>query len=195
MLKIREELPDGNEKPIFVFFEELFIYFWVCSLIGHYLEIFASHIYQMIYGGRLWTPIIQTIVPISVPYGFGAVAVIILTVPLVKKYKLHPIGAFFLNIFITGAVEYLCAAVIVLVDGHNRFWNYSHDFMNINGYVCLKSAVLFSIAATLFIYLVYPFFEKIFSRLIRRQIDVIFWVLFLTYGADLLNSTLHGNIF
>lgn len=174
--------------------KELFIYFWVTSLLGHYLEVIWAYLTRIVTNRPSWTPRAPTILPLAPPYGLGAVAVILLTVPLIKKYRLNPIVVLILNIIITGAIEYVCAVAIVLYAGHNRFWNYTNQPFNINGYVCLESAVIFGIAATLFLYLIYPLCDKVLHKLKRWQLDVTFWVLFISYAIDLIYLYISGNL-
>lgn len=190
-----KKLPEKGKKSIATFLQELFLYFWITSLIGHYLELVLSFLNQLIYGGRLWVPIIQTKIPISAPYGIGMVVVILVTLPLIRKYKLHPIGVFVLNTVVTGTVEYICAAVIVASVGYNRYWGYANQPFNINGYVCLKSAVIFGIGATLFIYLLYPLIEKLVAKLKHWQLNIIFWLLFGDYFIELSVLFAIGRVF
>lgn len=184
-----------NKKTFFIFFQKIFLLFWVSALIGHYLEVILSHLNQIIYGGDLWVPIIQTTIPLSPPYGIGMIFVVLVNIPLIKKYKLHPFGAFALNVFITGLVEYICAAIIVAVAGYNRYWGYSGQPFNINGYVCLKSAIIFGIGATIFIYLIYPLLVKTSQLLKKWQFNLLFWVLFLDYAIELILLLVKGGVF
>jgi uncharacterized membrane protein len=184
-------------KSATVFLQEIFIYYFVISIAGHYFEKLWSYIYLFFAGGKLWHPSRITFIPSEPPYGLGAVAIIILIIPLIKKYKLNPLIVFVLNIFVTGAVEYLCALLLIVFTGHVGYWDYSHQFMNINGYVCLQSATLFSLIATFFVYCIYPFFKKLLEKLQdkRRQFNLLFWVLFLFYIVELAAIYVRGRIF
>lgn len=186
----------SDKKLSFEFFQEIFLYFWFASLAGHFLEVVISYIYHYTIGTVVWHSTTKLIMTIAVPYGLGIVAVIFITLPIIKKYNLHPLGVFLLNIFLTGLTEYLCALVIVWSVGHNYFWNYSNDFLNINGYVCLKTAVFFSIMATFFIYIVYPLTDKLLHRLHVWQVTIIFWTVFITFFAEIFDmAVIKGNIF
>lgn len=170
------------------FWQELFIYFWVFSLAGHYLEVGWAFFIHIVTGHPLWHPITSLFIPLSVPYGLGTVAVILLTWPLVEKHKFNPIIIFILNVIITSIIEYFCALMVVNFAGHNQFWDYSNRFMNINGYVCIESSLLFGVASTLFIYYIYPFCEKFLQRVKNRQLNIIFWTLLTCYAVDLVYS-------
>ena len=48
---------------------------------------------------------------------------------------------------------------------HHIVWNYSNRFMNINGRVCLKMSMLFTIAGVFTMYILNPAIEKIYNKL------------------------------
>jgi len=168
-------------------FQEIYIYFWISSIIGHYLEVCWAYSKHWM-GGPLWLPTMDTIMPLAVPYGLGAIAVVMLTWPLMKTRKLHMPAVFALNVFTTGAIEYFCAMIIVLFAGKNSYWNYSSMPFNLSGYTSLETSIWFAIAATVYLYFIYPFFKKAIDRLKKKHFSYIFWILFITYAADLTYS-------
>ena len=173
-------------KSSFETFRKLFIVFWIFSFLGHYLEIIWSWFNHMVFGSSLWVPTVPTILPLAPPYGLGVVAVIVLTWPFVKRHEFNPFQAFAMNVIISAIVEYLSAMFLVLVDGYNKFWNYSNQPFNLNGYICLENSLLFGVGVTIFLYYIYPLCNKIYNKFKQDQIDVIFWVLFIFYGIDLI---------
>lgn len=164
------------------FLEEIFIYFWVFSLFGHYLEL----IWKSLFFPSTWHPIVLTLLPLAPPYGLGVIMAILVIKPLMKRLKLKPLTTFVFCCLESGLVEYFCATIIVFFAGSNKFWNYSNQPFNINGYVCLKNIIIFGILNTFFLYFVYPFCQKIIERLRQHQISVIFWILFVSYTLDLM---------
>lgn len=165
-------------------FKKIFIYYWLFSLVGHYGENVWAFSHHLVTGEPFKAHIVSTIIPLASPYGLGAIAVILLVWPLIKTHKINPFITFALNVIIAGIVEYLCAIIAVIFYGHNYFWDYSMKPFNINGFICLESVVVFGIAATIFIYFVYPFIEKIIKRFTKQQLSIIFWILFISYIAD-----------
>jgi len=166
--------------------KKLFILYWIFALLGHYAEIVWSKFHHFIDNGYIWHPNMPTIIPLASPYGIGAVAIIVIVWPLVKKYNVKPLTVFILNIIITGIIEYLCALYVVMAYGSNLFWDYSNQRFNINGYVSLESVMVFSVAATLFLYLFYPVCNKAIHRLDQQQLNILFWILFTIHAIDLL---------
>jgi uncharacterized membrane protein len=172
----------------FVFFQKMFIFYWIFSILGHYVEVIWSQINHILVGQVYWSTAVPTILPISSPYGLGAIAVIILIWPLIKTHKIKPYAVLLLSIIVTGAVEYICALILTLFTGHNNFWDYSREPFNLNGFVCLQSATVFGAGTTLMIYYFYPFCERAIRRFDKKQIDVAFWIMLTTYLSDLIYS-------
>lgn len=175
------------------FWQRIFLYFFITSVFGHFLEIIIANLVHIFTGIPLWTPIIITVIPMAPPYGIGAIFVILIVVPLIKKYDLSPIGAFVLSCFITGVTEYLSAVTIIMVTGRNAFWDYSSLPFNLNGYIYLEGVLFFGLVATSFVYFAYPWLEKMFNKLKKRRLNTLFWVLFISYVADLSYLFLRGR--
>lgn len=180
--------PTKSSPPLprskFAFWQILFIYFWVFSLAGHYLELMWAPISAWISKTPLWQPTTYTILPLAPPYGLGVVAIILLIIPLAKRYDLRVSGTFILSTIVTGVVEYICATILVWLFGSNIYWDYSHRPFNLQGRICLENCLLFGLAATFFIYLIYPFCEKLINKLTQKRINLIFWTMFISYGLD-----------
>ena len=124
-------------------------YFFV-FLIGS----FAGYIYEFLFyllidhklvnSGFLYGPYIPV-------YGTGAVLMLF----LLKRFKKHPVLVFLLAMIVTGVLEYV-TGVFMYELYHRRWWDYTGLFLNINGYVCLRSVLTFGIGGLLLIYIVDP---------------------------------------
>lgn len=167
------------------YWQELYIYFWVFALLGHYLELLGCFVYTLITGNPPWQPISVTVIPLSAPYGLGIVAIILFVVPLMRHYKLQPLSVFVLSIIAASIVEYASAMLVVIFEGQNKFWNYTNLPYNFDGQISLRTSVAFGILACLFVYGVYPFCEKLLARFKNHQINIIFWILLIAYLIDL----------
>lgn len=177
---------ENYKKHKFIdYFYKLFICFWVFSVIGHYVEILWGYACYFVFGGgypRL--PRLDSIAPLAQPYGFGAIAIIIFIVPLVKKFNLNFFFAFLLNTVAMTLVEYYTALFLIIVRGRNDFWDYSGLPYNLNGHIWLGGSIAFGIGATIFLYYIYPLFVSFIKHLKDKHIKVIFWTLFITYILD-----------
>lgn len=97
-------------------------------------------------------------------YGFGA---IIMTY-LLKRFKKDPLVVFLLAMLITGIVEYLTGYLMFTIY-HRSWWDYTGLFLNINGYVCLRSVLTFGIGGLLLIYIIEPFVSDLSTRVNKNK--------------------------
>ncbi|MDD3035377.1 MAG: putative ABC transporter permease [Candidatus Saccharimonadaceae bacterium] len=178
--------PDSWKIPFF--WRKLFIYFWIFSLLGHYFEVVGAYLIHFIVNNALWHPETMTTIPLAVPYGIGAVASILLVGDLARSRKLNFIEVFIVNTVICSVIEYTCAAILINFYGHNKYWDYSDSFMNLDGYICLEASLVFGILSTIFIYFIYPATENIFKKISKGQADALFWSMLIAYSIDLVDS-------
>lgn len=90
---------------------------------------------------------------------------------------------FFINIiktFITVTVmEYIIAFISEkLFD--KRIWDYTNEFLNIDGRVCLKMSIIFTILGLFLVYVVEPIIKKIYLHFSKKAIifNIIFLIVF-----------------
>lgn len=170
------------------FWRNLFLYFWVFGVGGHFFEVF----WQWLIRDHSFDPhLMPTFTPLSIPYGLGAVAFILILWPIYKRLEKPRSAPAVLAIFVIaavlgGLVEYICAAFMVATLGSNPAWDYSERFLNIRGYVCLRSVLLFGTLAVAFIYLIFPSIERLLQKTADRVTNCLFALLFSSYIIDLL---------
>ena len=178
MTKVSENI-HGNWRQ-WQFWRDMFLYFWFFSLFGHIVEIFWA-LLGLATGFRTDPLGLIPLFAIAVPYGLGAVALLLSLYPLVQKKRIGPIAAFVIGGLMTTGVEFICAALIVVFLGSNPFWDYSDQFMNLYGYVCLVNGVLFGVGSVALLWWIFPHTEKVFVRTSKRHLDIAFWILFISY--------------
>ena len=143
--------------------QNLMIYYFLCSFIGWILEMFYGF---MVFGkfvdrGFLYGPMC----PI---YGYGAVMMVLIT-EVIKKKKINKISTFFIFTIIFTTLEY-AASFILEVIFHLRWWDYSNEFLNLNGRVCFVFSLLFGILGIAFIEWVYEPSKKMIEK-VRNKIS------------------------
>ena len=113
-------------------------------------------------------------------YLFGGLFITLIT----YQWKKHPLLVFLGSLIITGVLEYLTGYVLYHFF-HTRLWDYNVEilnFGNINGYICLRSVLLFAFAGIFLIYIMIPLFIKLIQKSdakIMNKICNILMVLFL----------------
>lgn len=163
------------------FWRDIFLYFWLFSLIGHIIELLWASlgvVFAIKSAGHLAT---IPIFVIAVPYGLGAVALLLFVYPLVKRRKLGLVSAYFLSVAITTAIEFISALLVVVTLGSNPFWDYSNRFMNLFGFVCLGNSLLFGVISVVSIKWLFPWTERWRSKINENYLNLAFWALFPSY--------------
>jgi len=165
-------------------FMDLFIIFFVFSLFGHYIEVIWAIIKRLAFGST-WYPKINDMLPLAAPYGLGAIALILLVWPIFDKYKKRPFTVLAICSIITGLVEFLCAALLVLLYGKNYYWDYSKMPLNLFGFIHLSGCLAFGAISLIFLYFIYPNWKKIYDRLSDKTVSLVFWLLFILYVINM----------
>lgn len=127
-------------------FYNLFFFWIVYSFFGWALEtIYASlKRKKFINRGFLYGPICPV-------YGFGALILIIFSNPI----KNNIISLFIFATIATSTLEYFTGYILETAF-KTTWWDYSHDFLNIKGRICITFSILWGIGAVGFIKYIHP---------------------------------------
>ena len=138
MKKINKDL----QKKI----EQYFLLFVIYSVIGWIFEMIVLAIYEheLVNRGMF-------IGPYCPIYGFGFLAIDL----GLRKFKDKPAVLFVMAMVIATILEYLTSLALEYVFGI-QLWDYSKNFLNINGRVCLTATLAFGVLAVLIVYKVNP---------------------------------------
>ncbi len=125
-------------------------------------------------------------------YGFGAVLIVLATERLRRK----PILLFLVAAAVAGLLE-LVTGYVLFHGLQIRLWDYNVEiwnWLNIGGYVCLRSVLFFGASALLLQYVLHPAFVRLYQKYDRRAA----WVtggLVLLFAADICGAAvrLSGN--
>ena len=157
--------------------------FLLGSLIGFiYEELFyliADH--ELVYRGFLYGPYIPV-------YGFGA----ILMLPVLRKYKKNPLVVFLGGMLLTGIVEYF-TGWLMWVLYHKRWWDYTGLFLNINGYVCLRSVLTFAIGGLGLIYIADPLMRNFVKKKDKTNLCFSSVIIVAIFLIDLMLTLIFRN--
>jgi uncharacterized membrane protein len=159
----------------------LFFYFVSCSFIGWCIE--TSYMFvtrgKFVNSGLLNSPLC----PI---YGFGGLLIIIVLSPIKHNMILFFFGA----VIITTLLEYITGYLIKII--LNRMvWDYSKEFLSINGFICLKSSLIWGFLSLNFMYLIKPFMRYAINCIpknLRRVIAYTVVLLFIIETGNMLWS-------
>ena len=134
---------------------------WLYEVVFYY---FNSGMTEIYWRGGHFLPWINI-------YAMGAILIYVLTY---KKRK-NPLFVFIVSIISTGILEYIGGFFMEHIM-QIKCWDYSKEilsFGSINGYVCIRSVLVFGISALLLMYIIVPFCFYL-ARKLPRKIFLIF---------------------
>ena len=155
-------------------YQTLFIFF-TYAILGWCLEV-AFHALvtgKFINRGFLngpWCPV----------YGFGASAVLACLLPLRGSVPLLFLG----SLLVTSALEWLTGFVLEQLF-HQRWWDYSDEPFNLNGYICLRFSLAWGLACLLVVDFIHPTVLWLIARLPHALGVVLLGVLLAAILLDL----------
>lgn len=121
-------------------------------------------------------------------YGTGAVFIFL----FLHKKRNRPVFCFCSSALI-GAVTELFTGWLLHTVFHTRYWDYTNQLLNVNGYICLYSVLGFALAGMLFTCYGAPFLLRFWNRLTLKVRYRILSVLLLTFMIDVAVSLLVPN--
>lgn len=127
------------------------IYFIIYSVAGFFIET----VYAIFTKGMLESRQSFLYGPFCIVYGIAAICLIL----TLSKYKDNTLKLYFYGVIVGCAVEYISSYIGELLF-HVKWWDYSNDFLNINGRTCLYYAVLWGFLTIALIRYVNPFLNK-----------------------------------
>ena len=105
--------------------------------------------------------------PVCPVYGFGVVIVLACLTPLADNLPLLFLG----SVALTSALEWFTGFVLEKLF-HQRWWDYSDQPFNLNGYICLRFSVAWGFACMFVVKLLHPT-VLLFIRLIPRPVGIV----------------------
>ena len=121
-------------------------------------------------------------------YGFGAVSILLFTLPFEKSTLL---------IFISGMAS---ATVLEYFTGfwmertfHVRYWDYSNYRWNLHGYICVAASICWGIFSLLLVRIVHPAISHLVMQLPPQAANLIAAALCIGILADLVASSLEAT--
>lgn len=153
--------------------------FFIISFVGWIWEILIYFIQdgEFINRGVLFGPWLPL-------YGCGGIFLSF----ILGKYEYKPVRVFFLSMLICSLLEYFSSFFLEWMWGI-RWWDYSGDFLNINGRICLWGSLMFGLAGWMFICYIMPYLRFLYRRIwkeerTRKLLQLLCLALILLFTAD-----------
>ncbi|MBO5413126.1 MAG: putative ABC transporter permease [Clostridia bacterium] len=166
-----------NEEKLQKIEYYLFI-FIITSMCGWVMELIYSSIalHRLNIPGFLFGPYIPL-------YGMGTVIIIALCD---DKSIFKKIGKIFV---LTTTLEYVISIALEIVV-HRKWWDYSNNFLNINGRVCLLYSTYWVVLGLAILKFIKPLFERIYNKIKSEKTTKLIKNLMLVMAVDLMLSVI-----
>lgn len=163
---------------------ECITYFFIYSFLGWLIEtIYALFVHgYFVKRGFLFGPLC----PI---YGFGAVVLIISTNKLYKK----PFLKFLIATIAFTVFEYMVSFILEMLFGL-RWWDYSNDFLNIQGRVSLLYSILWGVIGLILLEKLHPYIQSKIQKITKGNTNHIQAIVCISLIIILLLDTVFSAI-
>ena len=155
---------------------------WLYEVVFYY---FNSGMTEIYWRGGNFLPWINI-------YAMGAILIYVLTY---KKRK-NPLFVFLVSIITTGILEYIGGYFMEHII-HIKCWDYNTEilsFGSINGYVCLRSVLVFGISALLLMYIIVPFCFYLARKIPKKTFLILSYTICGIFLFDELYNLIFANL-
>ena len=121
--------------------------------------------------------------PLLPIYGSGALCVLLVSEPFKGNYVLMAV----VGMLAATVLEYITGAVMEALF-RVRYWDYSDEFLNLNGYVCLKSTLCWGVMTLGMVYVIHPPVQAFVSGLKENMVRLLDMVITILAVADFSTS-------
>lgn len=118
--------------------------------------------------------------PMCPIYGTGALVFEVCLTPLKNHWWL----VILLGMLLADAVEYFTSYIMEKLF-NARWWDYTDEFMNLNGRICLKHTSYWAIAAFVYVYFISPIFAYLFCFIPQTVRYILLCVILVIFLIDL----------
>ena len=170
------------ERSGWPFIRNLIIYFVVFSILGHWMEAGMCQFIRLgwvqgdydLSNTMLWRDWLY-------PYPMEGAAVVFIAlflyplfIWLKEKYTQQRwvayLISFLANALTCTVIEFFSGLVF---NAHLQNWDYTNNFCNIMGQVCLQNTIAFGVAASLIAWYVYPALERLIARVKPSTMNIV----------------------
>ncbi len=122
--------------------------------------------------------------PLCPIYGAAALVIIIL---IYNPFRDNPLAVFLLGIILCDIVEYVTSYIMEKLFSA-RWWDYTYEFLNIGGRICLKHTLYWGVISIVFVKTIHPAVDNLYSKIDGPYLNVILFVILGIFVIDLINA-------
>ncbi|MCM1544854.1 MAG: hypothetical protein NC110_06080 [Ruminococcus sp.] len=122
--------------------------------------------------------------PMCPIYGSGA---LVMTIFLYNPFSDKPLYVFLIGMILCDLVEYITSLLMETLF-HARWWDYTSEFINIKGRICLKHTLYWGVASVAFVYVIHPKINALFTSLNPNIMLYIMIAVLVVFAIDVINA-------
>lgn len=153
--------------------DELLIFFIIYSFIGYIWEVLCVLILQrkLVNRGFLYGPCIPL-------YGISAIVILYFTSSITNPVILFIVG------MISASLLELLTGILMLKIFKVRYWDYSVEFLNFKGYICLKASIVWGIFSVFLSKTLHPVLYSFLTKLNVFNNHVMLYIFIFVFTVD-----------
>lgn len=157
---------------------------WAYEMVFYYFDAGTGEFYMQ--GGNFlpWINI----------YAIGAVLIVVSC----WRLRRYPWAVFVLSMVVAGIVEFVGGWLVYVIGNGTRYWDYNVEIWNwgnIEGFVCLRSVLVFGVSALFMMYAVVPFFLWLMKKMTKRSFMALATIVFALVMVDEVYNLLASKVF
>lgn len=160
------------------FLAQWFVFFYLYSFIGWVWECFYVSVRK-----RKWINRGFLNGPILPIYGFGAITILLVTMSVKENVYL----VFIMGMLGATLLEYITGDLIEHIF-HVRYWDYSKQPLNINGYICLGCSLGWGLFSVLLVNIVHKPIDELVKKVPEEIIGIVVVIITLIIIVDVVWS-------
>ena len=122
--------------------------------------------------------------PLCPIYGTAA---LVMTILIYNPFKDRPLLIFLLGIVLCDIVEYITSYIMEKLFSA-RWWDYTYEFLNIGGRICLKHTLYWGIISAAFVRVLHPAVENLYAKINGDYLIYILIAVLAVFTLDLINA-------
>lgn len=122
--------------------------------------------------------------PLCPIYGTAALVLVIL---IYNPFRDNPLAVFVLGIILCDIVEYVTSFIMEKLFSA-RWWDYTYEFMNIKGRICLKHTLYWGVISIIFVKTIHPAVDNLYSKIDGPYLKIILFAVLGIFALDLINA-------
>ncbi len=136
--------------------------------------------------------------PLCPIYGTGALVFLVFVLPIKenillpvtiagRNLTLTPVVVFFAGLVFADIIEFTVSLLMEKMF-HARWWDYSENFLNIQGRICFKHSIYWGLASIGFLYIIHPFVNRYFIKIPIDVVEVVLAVILIVFVVDVFDA-------